>query len=496
MPTDRPTKNGVQFTSVDGRRSSQRAGKAVFADAVRDVDEAVAASVESAKDWRKDYMTPVRSIVRAGAASGKDALRIASDGLASLRRNLTFVRDGSELGLAEAVAASDGTPFETVTVEGSSEAAPLLEVPYKGNLLGAGELRAQLDRWVDAGIMEPSCADALKLVVDNPAWLDLSDLSFALLGAASEMGPLIPLTQWRAHVIAVDLPRRHLWEHILGVARAGNGRVSIPTTTASSSEVVDAAGADLMTDAPRVGAWLETFDRLSVVGNYVYADGADFVRLAAIVDALVADILDSHPDSASAYLATPTDVFAVPEEVAEATRSSRRARPHHGLIRTLTRAKLYAPNYSEIVEGDGRRWGLADSLVPIQGANYALAKSVQRWRAILAREEGRTSSANVAPASHTRSVTKNRMLAAAYRGAPRFGVEIFSADTTRVLMAALLVHDLRNPAAAARPQTPLDHPYDLFAQGALHGGIWRLPYEPRSVLPLALIRGAIGSRAG
>jgi hypothetical protein len=90
-------------------------------------------------------------------------------------------------------------------------------------------------------------------------------------------------------------------------------------------------------------------------------------------------------------------------------------------------------------------------------------------------------------------VTKNRLLAAAYRGAPRFGVEIFPAETTRALMAALLVHDLRNPAALARPQNSIDHPYDLFAHGALHGGIWRLPYEPRSILPLALVRGSIGS---
>ena len=50
----------------------------------------------------------------------------------------------------------------------------------------------------------------------------------------------------------------------------------------------------------------------------------------------------------------------------------------------------------------------------------------------------------------------------------------------------LTVHDLRNPQAAASPGSDLQHPFDLFAQGAAHGGLWRLPYEARSVLPLAL----------
>jgi hypothetical protein len=118
-----------------------------------------------------------------------------------------------------------------------------------------------------------------------------------------------------------------------------------------------------------------------------------------------------------------------------------------------------------------------------------LAKSLQRWRATLTREDGTVTSANVAPASNTVSVTKNKMLSAVYRGAPSFGVEIFEPATTRVLMAALLVHDLCNEKAAAHPGTDLDHPFDLFADAALHGGIWRLPYQPRSILPLGLVKG-------
>ena len=89
-------------------------------------------------------------------------------------------------------------------------------------------------------------------------------------------------------------------------------------------------------------------------------------------------------------------------------------------------------------------------------------------------------SANVAPATATHSVMKNRLLAAAYSGAKRFGVEVFAPETSRVLMAALLVHDLRAQAPA-----PI-HPDDLFVAGAAHGGLWRVAYSPRSVLGLVL----------
>jgi hypothetical protein len=225
----------------------------------------------------------------------------------------------------------------------------------------------------------------------------------------------------------------------------------------------------------------------------VYADGANFLRLAAGVDALVESILTTRPDVSHAYLATPTDVFAVPEQIANAAARNRSGRsPARTTLHAVTGGRLYTPNYERLIEGEeGRRWGISNALVPIQGPNYALAKSLQRWRAIIAREEGALSSATVAPASRTRSVVKNKMLAAAYRGAPAYGLEIFEPETARALTAALLVHDLRNPSAAARPDAQLSHPYDLFVDGALHGGMWRLGYEARSVLPLALLKGFV-----
>jgi hypothetical protein len=152
-------------------------------------------------------------------------------------------------------------------------------------------------------------------------------------------------------------------------------------------------------------------------------------------------------------------------------------------LRRASRDRLLAPAYPETVTGeDGRRWGVADVLVPQQGPNYALAKRVQRWRSVVTEADGRVASHDVAPASWTRSVTRNRVLAAAYGGASRFGIEVFDPATTRVLMAALLVHDLQAPA-------PAGHPEEIFVRSAAHGGLWRAAYAPRTALPLAAVVG-------
>ncbi len=481
--------DGVRFRSEGGRRSTQRAGKAVFADAVRAVDPAVADKIMRTKDWRKGYLEPITDVVAAGAGSAKDALRIAADGLEALHRNLTFVTEDAEVSVRDAFDGVADPGFEVATVEGTEEPATELAVPYRGRRLRGDSLLGQLEAWEKAGILEPSCRAALELVVRNPDWLDLSDRYFALLGAASEMGPLEPLCSWQANVIAVDLPRPRLWEYIGATAAKGSGRLFAPARSAGTLDP-SSTGADLLVAAPQISAWLTRFDQPFTLGNYVYADGATFARLAGIVDALVARLIEKRRDLSLAYLATPTDVFAVPSPIVEQTKARRKRSLPGSALRPLSGGRLYVPNYRRVVAGEnGRSWGISDSLVPIQGPNYALAKSLQRWRALIAREEGTLSSANVAPASHTRSVTSNRVLAAAYRGAGSFGVEIFAPETSRFLTAALLVHDLRNPAAAAHPHTQLQHPFDLFAQSALHGGIWRLGYEARSILPLGVLIG-------
>jgi hypothetical protein len=479
--------DGVRFREIDGRRSSQESGRATFAAAAGAADHGLAEEIATETAWRKRYLGPVRRLVETGARSRAAAIDIARSGLAALHDHVELARGDQPRPLTEAVRGGAGDVFRTEVVEGTASAArPELSIAYRGRTLRGDEIRRQMDRWVDGGVIEPSCREAIEKVLANPDWLDLTDRRFVLLGAASEMGALSALCAWGADVVAVDLPNPQLWKRILATAREGSGRVSIPVRAAATEKLVEAAGADLLKDTAEIAAWLRTFERPFTVVDDTYVDGSTFVLLAAATDAIMSELARQGGVSL-AYLATPTDVFAVPEDIALAARSRRRG--GRGPLRAISGGSLYRPSYRELIESeDGTRWGIVDCLVAQQGANYALAKTLQRWRAVSARENGTVVSANVAPATRTRSVTRNRALAAAYRGASSYGIEIFEPETSRWLMAALLVHDLRNDGGGV---TPSGHPFDLFVQGAAHGGIWQLGYEPRSVLPLAVVRGLL-----
>jgi hypothetical protein len=480
---------GVLFPADEqGRRSSASTGRLVWAEAVRGVDDALAAQIGSAEDWRRQYVRAVVAHTAAATRSADATVAVAQQGLAALAERMRFERDGAISSVGDAL--MDGKDvLRTQTVRGEGERQRELVLPYRGEQLTGDRLRRQLDVWVERGTVEPSCAQALHRVVDTPQWLDLSDRAFALLGAGAEMGPLEPLSQWGAHVVAVDVPKERIWDRIRSIARAGSGTLTLPEGDAG-------AGVDLLQDTPEVATFLRSAaDELPLtIGSYAYADGARHVQVAHASDALVELLLRERPDASYAELATPTDAFAVPVELVEESRRRWGSRSWRGALqapaRAASRGSLYAPAYATVVERqDGTRTGIADVLVPQQGPNYTLAKRIQRWRALAAQADGHVVSANVAPATRTRSVTKNRLLAAAYAGAGRFGVEVFAPKTTRVLMAALLVHDLRGPATAPA------HPDDLFVSQAAHGGLWRVAYNPRSVLGLAAVAGLPGALA-
>jgi hypothetical protein len=207
------------------------------------------------------------------------------------------------------------------------------------------------------------------------------------------------------------------------------------------------------------------------------------------VDALTVRLQAARDDVALAFLATPTDVFAVGADAVAQSASAWSSRsPGAKLagppLRALSGGRLLRPAYPP-----GADPGINDSLVAQQGPNYALAKRLQRWRAALARDGGATVSLNVAPPTRTRSVMRNRALAAAYASAHRFGVEVFEPATCQVLMAALLVHDLHTGGGPAHA-----HPWQDEAHAAAPGGLWRIAYAPRSALLLAALLGYRAAR--
>lgn len=475
---------GVLFPrGPDGRRSTADTGRGVWADAVRAVDPVLALRIEQAEDWRRGYVEAVVAHTAAATRTPAATIGVARAGLSSLSRRMVFERDGGSGPLAGALQRPRTVlPGETVRGQGDRERE--LVLPYGRELLRGDALRRRVDGWVATGSFEPSCGQALHRVLDEPGLLDVSDRAFALLGAGAELGPLAALSRWGGHVVAVDVPSPQVWERLLVAARAGSGVLSFP-----------AGGVDLLTGTPEVAEFLRTAAAglPMTVGSYAYADGARHVQLVHASDAIVELLLRARPGTGYAELATPTDAFAVPADVVAESRRRWRKRGWRAPLQAPARfAGLYSEAYGTVLEReDGTSVGIADVLVPQQGPNYTLAKRVQRWRAVVAQADGHLVSANVAPATRTRSVTSNRLLAAAYAGAGRFGVEVFAPETSSVLMAALLVHDLRIAAPAPA------HPDDLFVTGAAHGGLWRVAYNPRSVLGLAAVLGlpaTLGSR--
>jgi len=475
---------GVVFPAgPDGRRSTAAVGRAVIADALRPVDPTGARAAEQETNWRTGYLAHVRRTVEAGLVSAEAALQIAGAGLDSVHARMRVAGPDGEHELDTLQTAPAGRHLATVELRGEADPERELSLPYRGERLRGGDLHRRLAAWVDAGVLEPSCADAVRTVAEHPEWLALPDRTVTVLGAGAEMGPLTALLRWGARVAAVDLPRPALWQRVRDTARRGAGTLLIPIGAD------DAAGADLITEVPTVADWLTGLSGAPVLGNYVYADGATNVRVSVAVDALTLRVAGARPELKLAFLATPTDVFAVPPEavdfsVAAYARRSPVAKLLGRPLRTLSAGRLLQRAYLP-----GADPGINDSLVPQQGPNYALAKRLQRWRASVARAAGSTVSMNVAPPTRTRSVVKNRALAAAYAGAHRFGVEVFEPATSNVLMAALLVHDLHTGGGPAHA-----HPWQDEAHAAAHGGLWRSAYAPRSALGLAAVLGLGAAR--
>ncbi|WP_332642599.1 hypothetical protein [Aeromicrobium sp.] len=470
---------GVTFAS----ESTSSAARAIMGDALRKADSVGSRGVENETNWRRNYLSHFRRALEAGIGEAPAAHSIAADGLRSAHEQMRF----GEGSLDDAI---PNTPlsqvFHTQTLKGDAEIETELTLPYRGERLRGKALLDQLDDWVSRGIITQSCSEAVQTVIDNPEWMRLEGDTMVVLGAGAEMGPYRALMRWGATCVALDLPREDVQSRISEYAAESAGRLHVPAriVTNGGADV----GADLITELPAVAEWLDHIDGRLVLGNYCYADGANHVRVSMAADALATHLMQHRPDTALAFLATPTDVFAVPAEEVEVANAAYASRTVSKVLRTPLRlasgGRLLQRNYPP-----GADPGICDALVPQQGPNYALAKRLQRWRATTARHEGTTVSLNVAPATRTRSVVKNKALAAAYAGAHRFGVEVFDPATSNTLMAALLVHDLR---AGAEPQA---EPWLDEATNAAHGGLWTSAYHPRSALGLAAVLG-IGALRG
>eukprot|EP00611_Tribonema_gayanum_P018916 TRINITY_DN3221_c0_g1_i3.p1 TRINITY_DN3221_c0_g1~~TRINITY_DN3221_c0_g1_i3.p1 ORF type:complete len:570 (-),score=234.90 TRINITY_DN3221_c0_g1_i3:293-1939(-) len=501
-PPPRRPPAGIQWPLVpnskkEGDRSTTYANKAALKTASGAIRPEEAAAIDAERNWRKNYGKYLLRHVSACLEVKDGAVTAAEAGLQWVHDNFEFIKDGKTMPLSTAMATIKST-FKTATVTGSvprPETPPPLRIPYKGKVLEGGELERQVVRWVEYGTIEPSAGDAILTVMRTDEWRDLSDKYFVLLGASSAMGPLRLLLELGANVIAVDLDRPHIWTSLLALARASSGTMTFPTKgdTAgmSDEQIAGVAGCNLLTETPEILDWLRSTHagKPLVVGAYAYLDGELHVRVSLAMDAIIKGLTEdkaAHPAVTPAYLCTPTDIHVSTADAraAAAKNYSPLSSPFAALLR-LTPLFWFGPlrpNFGGrlTVKGPEETYYVVDGLVNRQGPNYALAKRMQHWRAVVARARGGCAvSSNIAPSTATASVTHNRLFAMAYGGMHWFKpMEVFQQETSNAVMGALLLRDVSDRRAkGASPAVPLSTPLQIFSFGAFHGGVWRLGFK-------------------
>jgi len=485
--------DGIAFPANDkGERSTSDAAKKIFAAAFSAIgEEQLAKETLEEKNWRYRYSKLLLKHVETSLKSPDAALSSARAGLEKLHNDFEFIRDGKTYKFSDAMKQFKGS-FETGFIKGKApKPTPELVVPYKGKQLKGDALIQQLQKWAKYGTIEESAADAISLVAKNSKWVDLSDKYFVLLGAGSAMGPFLVLMALGANIIAIDLDREGIWKRLITIAEQSPGTLTFPLKKpqkeiSSSDELYKQAGSNLITQAPEINNWLQTVypDKNLTVGCYVYLDGEAHVKVALACDAIMKGLSESRK-TGLAYLCTPTDAHVITDEARKVALANYNSLDWRNLlvlpIRALSGRMLVKNALPPIKSKDGKEFSIVDGLVVAQGPNYALAKRLQHWRAIVARASGCLVSSHIAPSTATASVVHNRQFAWAYDGMPYFKpLEIFEQETSNAVMSAILIHDINNPKAVARPDVPLRNPLEMF-KNSFHGGIWRAAYKVNSI---------------
>jgi hypothetical protein len=412
-------------------------------------------------------------------------------------------------------------------VDGKGAAPAAYSVPYNGgwapgmsldvpkdpkHQLAGAALVAQLDAWTKGGFMEPDARSAIAWTSEHFAEVKerLKSTHFVMIGAGSAMGPYKKLLEIGAHVVALDVSvavgpfAPGLWKRLLEEASKSPGSVTFPTSSAPTAAAAGSpeylatiAGADVINQPAEIARWLVEWqkgvpkDHTVVIGNYTYLDGDRHVKLALACDAIISALRAARPkNTAVAFLCTPTDAHIMAPEAHAASKAALGA----GLgplglekaANLLSGGRALVPNARKPVAGpNGSAVHIVNGLSTAQSFNYALAKRIQHWRAVVEFSQGAVVSSMVAPSTATISVLSNPSFGWVYGGMPYFGYEVFKQDTTNAVMCALLLHDALNEASPKNPKNRVaarkNSSLELFRSQSVHGGLWRSPYTIDSI---------------
>jgi hypothetical protein len=442
--------------------------------------------IATVENWRTGYYELVEDFVRLMAHLPPDeALLMARTGLETLHEKFVFRKGASTVVSAKEAFSRDDIEVSWATkfLKGKRKqkvlnylfplASPTGKTIYKNDAV------AQLQAWVNYGCMEPSAAlHASKTYLQGH--VDISKHVFVLLGATSEIGPAKCLLKVpRAHVLAVARPGKRLrslaeWFH--------------NTCPTDSTLVLPGEGADLLTEGPQIAKWIvDTVpkDKQVVICHLAYMDGEAHVRTSVAMDLISKYVSDRHPNVALSFLSSPSTVMVIPPDAVAACKAQSKEKWHTvtqymSFGRWLKEWDFEKPSKYE----QGLLPAVLNGMSHTQGPNYALAKTMQQWRCMVACSEKQIVSAPMAPATRTQNMVSNSKIASLLEGMQRIEPLVtFNVDTASTLMTAILLSQVTSPPPK------LAHPLHAMWDGSVHGGVWRCPFSPESVHTVSYVLG-------
>lgn len=451
-------------------------------------------NIAGAPDWRKWYLRLYAELAVEEGLSVEKLTQIANLGLKSFQSHL---QTESGEPLLEAMSKGFAQDLvETAVIQGSAKAMPIDIARHSGSLADAARL------WVNEGLAEPGLVSSFEFLDSNPG-LDLKKhLLFAVAGAA-EFAPTEHWLRWGGQVAVVARNNPETWSKLISLARSSGGQMLVPVVRAdqtrnlsdySDAELAEVAGLDILEQYSEIAGWMKTIQSQTtdkfILGLYAYTPKQNHIRVQAVQEMLteIASSNFPHDKLVFSWLATPTDSTPGPEAIGEdqlaryAKRSPLRIL-RDSLLGLVNAALVAKPRF--FTSDNGERLCLVDASVQQQGPSYSFSKRTQRWRAYLAHYAGIRVSYQISPPARTNSVLRHKILRASYQGAPLFGVKPFEVDVAKSASAAALVRDVFDEKAYANRQTTTE----LQTFSAIHGGLWRLPYRPKSVWLAATIIG-------
>ncbi len=432
--------------------------------------------VESLKSWRDDYLIAFRETAKAELANDQAALSVASAGLAMFEKSVMSSNNALLIEEIKDAWRLNKDLVSTVVVRGTGVTTFI--VPDTA-------------REVQQHLAEP---EVLSVLEDLSNENIKNDLLIALAGGA-EYSPARTWLDWGGATAIVARNRKELWLELIQRARSSSGTLYVPVLKSrttkniqelTDSELAEVAGLDLVEDYLAIAGWLSSLARTEtrrlVLGSYAYAPGVKHIEVQAVQHCLARVLTVNLPKSRVflTWLATPTDSYGVSLEVLADIKARYFKRTFLTKLRDLFFG-LRANNPEVFQDDKGESLVVIDSTSSMQGPSYALAKRVQRWMAYEQIYADRGVAYLVSPPAKTYSVLSKKILKATYKGAPAFGLKPFETKKAVDLSAALLLSQLNNPTRTK--------PMASYLNLAVHGGLWRLVYSPKSVWRAATIRG-------